>query len=242
MNKAKLSLLIAVVIIPLVLLFMGKPIAQNLTYHNFADQRFFWGTPNFLDVYSNLGFIIIGILGLKDAKEYPSYRTAWIVFFIGVILVGPGSAYYHLTPNNQTLVWDRLPMTIGFMGIFTAIISETFNLKKEKSILAVLIIFGLYSVIHWQIFGDLRLYFWVQLAPILAILSIGIMYKSDSIKGSYLILTIFFYVFAKVVEKYDPQIFMATGRIVSGHTLKHFLAAVAILCLFLMKRRSLKVC
>lgn len=241
MSRIKLPTLILIVVIPLILLFSGKPIAQNLAYHNFADQRLFWGTPNFLDVYSNIGFFLIGLFGLKDSFNYPTYKTSWVIFFFGVLLVAPGSAYYHLSPNNQTLVWDRLPMTIGFMGIFTAILCETFQIKKEKLTLFSLISLGLYSVIHWSIYDDLRLYIWVQLAPLLAILFIGVMHKSESIKGSYLVMTILFYILAKLVEKYDQDIFMATGRIVSGHSLKHFLAAVAILFLYLMKKRLTKI-
>ncbi|MBT3812899.1 MAG: hypothetical protein HOE45_04700 [Gammaproteobacteria bacterium] len=39
-----------------------------------------------------------------------------------LILVAAGSSYYHWNPNNQTLVWDRLPMTICFMSLFVALL------------------------------------------------------------------------------------------------------------------------
>lgn len=36
----------------------------------------------------------------------------WTCFYIGVAAVGFGSAYYHLQPNDSTLVWDRLPVSL----------------------------------------------------------------------------------------------------------------------------------
>lgn len=240
MKNLKMTLLCLSLLTPLVVLFLNDPIAQNQAYHNFADKRLFFKTTNFFDVFSNIGFIIIGAFGVKDAIHYPRFKTSWVLFYIGVFLIGPGSAYYHLNTNNFTLIWDRLPMTLGFMGIFTAIISETFNLKHEKLILFILTILGIYSVIHWQIYGDLRLYFWIQAAPLLAILLIGIMYKSESIKGQYLVVAFVFYGLAKVTELLDSQIFLATRHLISGHSLKHLLAAVAIYFLYLMKRKTLK--
>lgn len=237
----KLSVILLAVIIPLLWLFFFKePMTQNLAYHNFADQRNWVGINNFMDVMSNLGFIWVGIIGLKNAQKLNQYKLSWVVFYIGVLLVAPGSAYYHLWPNNDTLVWDRLPMTIGFMGIFTAIMAETFKLKKEKTILFSLIALGIYSVIHWVVFDDLRLYFWVQLTPLLSILLIALMYNSESIKGFYLLGTFTFYMLAKLTEKYDTQIFSATFEGVSGHSLKHLLAAIAIYFLYAMKKKTLK--
>jgi hypothetical protein len=36
---------------------------------------------------------------------------SWTLFFAGVTAVGFGSSYYHLNPNDATLVWDRLPVS-----------------------------------------------------------------------------------------------------------------------------------
>lgn len=45
---------------------------------------------------------------------------ALAVLFAGVLLTSAGSTWYHLAPTNDSLVWDRLPMTLGFMGLFAA--------------------------------------------------------------------------------------------------------------------------
>ena len=119
-------LMTIVVVGSLVAMMLQQPFGQNPSYHNFADWRAFFGIPNFLDVASNLAFLIVGFAGLRICRgnNLGNLRNAWIVLFAGVTLVSIGSAYYHLNPNNQTLVWDRLPMTIGFMGLFAALLGE----------------------------------------------------------------------------------------------------------------------
>ena len=44
------------------------PVAQPAEYHQFADQRNFFGIPNFNDVISNLAFLLSGGAGL-DRKS-----------------------------------------------------------------------------------------------------------------------------------------------------------------------------
>ena len=46
---------------------------------------------------------------------------------MGVGLVAVGSSYYHWRPNNARLVWDRLPMTVGFMSLIAVVLSETLD-------------------------------------------------------------------------------------------------------------------
>jgi hypothetical protein len=238
MYKAKIIFLCASIIAPLILLYMGNPITQNLEYHNFADQRSFLDMNNFFDVISNIAFLVFGILGIIKAQKFKTYKYSWMVFLVGVVLVAPGSAFYHWNPNNFTLIWDRLPMTIGFMGIFTAIVCEVFKFKQEVLILIVLNILGMYSVLHWQIFDDLRLYYWIQLTPLLTIILISFMFKNESILPFYLAGAFGFYLLAKITEKNDDAIFLATNQIISGHTIKHLLAAVAVYLLYKMKVKT----
>ena len=82
-----------------------------------------FGIDNFFDVISNLGFLIVGMVGLvivfggRAQFEFRSERWPYAVFFLGVLLTALGSGYYHLAPDNESLFWDRLPMTIAFMGL-----------------------------------------------------------------------------------------------------------------------------
>jgi hypothetical protein len=104
-----------------VLLAIHGPLRQSLHYHQFADGRSVLGMPNFVDVASNLPFLIVGVacLWLRLRGRVQGMAAAWLVFFAGVSLVSAGSAWYHLQPDNDSLVWDRLPMTVGFKAVGT---------------------------------------------------------------------------------------------------------------------------
>src|SRR4029077_13777309 len=115
-----------------IVLFL-PPVRQDQAYHSFADQREFRGIPNFLNVVSNLPFFVVGLLGLqfvrshgKDRQTFLDGMERWpfLVLFIGVALTAFGSGYYHWSPDNDRLVWDRLPMAISFMAFFASMIAE----------------------------------------------------------------------------------------------------------------------
>lgn len=97
---------------------------QPQSYHHFADRHAWLGIPNFGDVASNLPFAIIGAWGLLFLASGRSVgrflqdceRIPYFFVFAGLLLTAFGSAYYHLAPDNNRLVWDRLPMTIVFMA------------------------------------------------------------------------------------------------------------------------------
>lgn len=238
------ALLAAVTVGSFFIIMSRDKISQDLFYHGFADSRTFLGIRNFFDVMSNLPFLIVGWWGMMvcfktKAEKKPISFLPWLSFFVGIILVGPGSAYYHYTPNNQTLVWDRLPMTIGFMGLFVAMLSEYVHRPLEKFLIP-FILLGFSSVIYWAYTDDLRFYFWVQFFPLLCIPVIMGLFPTENLgKKSFLLLALFCYVGAKITEWKDPQIFAATGFIFSGHSIKHLLAALAPICIGLMlKSRS----
>jgi hypothetical protein len=236
-------LMITIVIGSLALIFSQPPFGQNQNYHNFADQRTFFNIPNFLDVASNLTFLFVGIAGLRICfKNYPgSMHNAWIVLFAGITLVSAGSAYYHLEPSNQTLVWDRLPMTIGFIGLLIAILGEYINENFGWLILPALLL-GFYSVIYWHWFDDLRFYIWVQSISLLIIPVVMTLYRARYSHQWMLLLALFFYALAKIAELNDEKIFVLSRELISGHTIKHLLAAAGCLTIVLMiqKREILK--
>ena len=220
----------------LVALMSWPAIRQDPAYHGLADRRTILGVPNVGDVASNLAFLIVGIAGLSLCFRHRNIgaRTAWTVFFAGVALVAVGSAYYHWAPRDGTLVWDRLPMTIAFMGLFVALLSEHLGLHWERRLLAPAVLVGIASVVYWAHSGDLRPYAWVQGMPLLAIPVVAILFRGGYGGTSYLLAGLVCYAVAKICELYDHRIFSLTGEAISGHTLKHLLAALACLMVFLM--------
>lgn len=242
--KRGVAVLLVVMISPLVyLLLLQAPIPQDKGYHLFADARTCLGIRNFGNVASNLAFLLVGVIGAiwcyRNLKT--GARLSWMVFFTGVALVFAGSGYYHVTPNDDTLVWDRLPMTLAFMALFAALIGEHLGTQFERPVLIPALLIGIASVFWWRYTDDLRVYIWVQLAPLLAIPFILGMFSGRYTHRSYLLYGLLFYALAKVAEYYDRETYALTSLFVSGHSVKHLLAAMAPLYLFLMLRRRSQV-
>jgi hypothetical protein len=243
----KVGILVATAVAAVVWAVLTPRIPQDPRYHLFADHRTFLGVPNAFDVLSNLAFAIVGFHGLRvilsgrAVFRDPRERWPWLVLFIGVTLTCLGSAWYHLSPSNHTLVWDRLPMAIGFMGFLAALVSERIDPRAGFLLLGPLVLAGLASVLYWHFtekagVGDLRPYYVVQFYPLAAIPLLLILFPANC-SGSWIYLVALgAYGAAKVAEKADEAIFRAVG-VVSGHTLKHLLAAAGIGALAVMLGR-----
>ena len=101
-----------------------------------------------LNVLSNLAFIIIGVIGLyrllvaKNIVILAELKAGYFLLFLGLLLIGFGSGYYHLAPSNQSLVWDRLPMTLVFMALVAIIIDEYVGMHWGKRLLYPLLFLG----------------------------------------------------------------------------------------------------
>lgn len=238
--RRRVTWLVVIVLAPLAyLLLLHAPIPQAKGYHFFADVRTCLGIRNFGNVASNVAFLLIGLIGCAWCYRHlqTGARLSWMVFFAGVALVFVGSGYYHETPNDDTLVWDRLPMTLAFMGLFAALMSEHLGARFERPVLIPALVLGVASVFWWRHTDDLRVYIWVQLAPLLAIPFLLAMFRGSHSHRIYLLYGLVFYALAKVAELYDRETFDLTVNIISGHSLKHLLAAMAPLFLLLMLRR-----
>ena len=236
--KLLLGLLLAVVF----LIAMLDPIPQDPEYHLFADTRAFLGIPNFNDVVSNIGFALVGVLGLfvlaggrrREVFVRKSHARPFLVFFAGIALISLGSVYYHWEPSDERLFWDRLPMSVSFMAISAAVVADRIDARAGNGwLLYLLLAAGVLSLVYWNWTeslgrGDLRPYALVQFYPMLVLpLIIGLFPQHRYTVGRYLALAILWYGLSKLFEHFDHEVFELLGQTVSGHTLKHLTAAVA---------------
>ncbi|HQR29638.1 MAG TPA: ceramidase domain-containing protein, partial [Anaeromyxobacteraceae bacterium] len=163
----RVGALLAVTIACVVVALSGPRVPQSIQYFDFADERTLAGIPNAFNVLSNVAFLAVGVAGLavvrpgRAAFRDPRERTPWRVLFAGVTLTGVGSAWFHLAPSSASLVWDRLPMTIGFMGLLSALLTERVDARWGRRLLWPLVALGLGSVLYWYFTelagaGDLR--------------------------------------------------------------------------------------
>lgn len=223
-------ILTVIAIVAITGIFILSPIKQNNEYHNFCDSDTVFNIPNFWNVVSNIPFLIIGLIGLREFSSFSDKKIQYITFFLGISLVSIGSGYYHLNPNSNTLVWDRLPMTIAFMSLFSIIISEFIDFKIGVQLLFPSLIIGILSVVYWVVFSDLKIYLLVQFYPVLAIPIILIFFKSNyNLTIGYWLLLLA-YIFAKIFEHFDCET-QCLLKILSGHTIKHIIISIGIISL-----------
>jgi hypothetical protein len=219
----------------IVLFGFVPPIPQDLAYHRFAPTSVeITGIPNTWNVMTNLPFAVVGLLGLLFCSRTPhlAATASWKLFFTGVTLTSIGSAYYHWQPTSATLVWDRLPMTIAFTSLFSALLSEQFSNTLERFILVPMVVLGLSSVLYWQQTNDLRFYAMVQFFPMVALPTMSCIMPFRHGFGRYLYQALAAYALAKVFETCDQQTWKLLGF--SGHAIKHLLAGYSTFCLLLM--------
>lgn len=245
-RKTYIILLLALACV-IALLILG-PIPQDQNYHDFADQRNLWNIPNFLNVITNVPFVIVGILGLQGTRNIKENELKYILFtlFIGFLLLTLGSGYYHWRPANNPLVYDRIPIVIVLMSFFAYLIYNCINKRTGYKAFVVLNVIGIISVIYWGYseslgHGDLRWYGMIQFFPIIAIPLILILYNS-SIKIWKEIVPIFlFFALAKIAERFDAEMYHLFNSTISGHSLKHLFMAATGYEIVVMLRHQIKV-
>ncbi len=233
-------------------LFALPPLPQPASYHAFTDQRTLLGIPHCLNVLSNSPFLIVGVLGLYQVLRRDGVGPGrafltraevvpYALFFAGVALTAFGSAYYHLHPTNERLLWDRLPMALAFTSLFAAVLGERVSPVLGRWLLLPLVVLGVGSVLYWhwteqQGHGDLRPYFFVQFYPGLALPLLLLLFPPRYSGTIDLWLALGLYVLAKVCEHTLDARAFAMGHLISGHTLKHLTAAGATYAILHMVR------
>jgi hypothetical protein len=222
---------------------MIGPIRQPQDYHHFADARSALGIDNAADVLSNFAFVVVGVMGLAFLwRSRGSERLhAYWVLFAATALAGVGSAYYHLAPDDARLVWDRIPIALAVMGLVAAVVGERVSVRAGETLLIPLLVVGAASVLYWGMFDDLRLYGLVQFGGLATVLVLAVLFPSRYTKGETIFLAGALYGLAKLCELQDREIYRLTGELISGHTLKHLLAAMALyVLLWALQRRSVR--
>jgi hypothetical protein len=241
-RAARIGMVVAISALAAVAMLFVPPVAQDQAYHLFADQRTLWGIPRACDVLSNAPFLLVGWLGLVwIARHSFPERRQYAVCFAGIALTCFGSAWYHWAPDDARLVWDRLPMTLAFMGFFSALVADRISRSAGHALLGPLLVVGLGSVVYWRAAGDLRVYILVQFLPLLLIPTLLALFAPGYTRGADVLWVIAWYLAAKALEWFDAAIFAALGW-VSGHTLKHLAAAGACWMILRMVRRGYITC
>lgn len=219
------------------------PIAQPQSYHDFADQRAWQGVPHAMNVLSNAPFALVGLLGfgcIVRGRGVRGAEPAYGLLFAGALLTAFGSAWYHAAPTDATLVWDRLPIAAAFAGLVAGTIAD------RRPQWCVRLTFGFAAVaaatvLLWAVSGNLLPYLVMQGCFFGVALAATALVPSRWSHARALYVAAAIYALAIVCERYDQLLWQLMGGAVSGHTVKHLLAAaaLAVILVMLLRRRLL---
>ncbi|AVP99194.1 hypothetical protein C7S18_19375 [Ahniella affigens] len=226
LHALPLSLLVAALV-------WHGPMAQDPSYHDFADQRHWLGVAQGQNTWSNLPFFVAGVLALIRGVMAPvNLRWPACVMGLGLLGVAVGSAWYHLAPTDQSLIWDRLPMSVAFAAALVLIGIDRFH-PRARFALTPLVLLAAGSVGIWHWTGDLRAYAVVQFGSLLLMIQCLLFGQGNRLRASWIWLAIVWYVVAKGFEASDLWWWQASGQQLAGHMLKHLAAGIGSMCLAL---------
>ena len=234
-SRRETGLLIAVGLGLLAAVF-GPSAAQPTHYHAFADQRVLLGLPLAMDVLSNLPFAIAAAWGLLALYRSPAHTQSVgdksqaslaALFFLGLLVTSICSGYYHLLPNDPSLALDRLGMVIAFAGLLGVAVADRVSSRGGIATAAFVLAAGPLTVGIWADSGNLLPWVLLQGGGMLLIAAVAVCRPVNDSWSLPLLPVVIFYAAAKLCELGDHQVFEWTGEMISGHSLKHIVAAFA---------------
>ena len=220
----------------IVILALHGRIAHPAHYHDFADNSVAFGIPHAGDVLSNAGFALVAIWGwltLRPHRASAPLRAGWPgyrLFLTGLLLTAFGSAFYHLAPDNISLIWDMLAIALVCVGLIAGVRGDTLGSNGAVEVTA-LALYAVASVAWWATTdlngaADLRPYLLLQALALILIPLWQAIHRAPRADRIAFGTAMALYVLAKLAEVFDHEIAAALG-FVTGHTLKHLIATAA---------------
>ena len=231
-------------------------------YHDFADHRALGGLPNALDVLSNLPFVAMAIwlwrlqthglqhgvgLGSMQCLPLGNWRqvahTAHLllgVIALGLAATGLCSSVYHWQPDDAHLCIDRLGMSLAFAGVLGLAVADRLSARAGLHLALPLLVAAVAAAVWAWRMGNMTPWAVVQGFGLLLLLAMAVRKPLPGALGVHWAWVVLAYGVAKALELHDQAVFDWTGGLIAGHSLKHMMAALAVLPIGLAVRRQLR--
>ena len=231
-------------------------------YHDFADHRAWGGLPNALDVLSNLPFIAMALWLWRLQKAWWPHgaddvgsmqhlppvngrqvgHTAHVllgVIALGLAATGLCSSIYHWQPDDAHLCIDRLGMSLAFAGVLGLAVADRLSARAGLRLALPLLVAAVAAAVWaWQM-GNMTPWAAVQGFGLLLLLAMAVRKPLPGALGVRWAWVVLAYGVAKALELHDQAVFDWTGGLVAGHSLKHGVAALAVLPIGVAVQRQL---
>jgi hypothetical protein len=210
---------------------LGPSLAQAPHIHDYADQRAWLGLPCALDVLSNLPFALFGLWGLRVLGRVPAaalddtQRALAALFFTGLVLTAFASGWYHWRADDAGLFIDRLGMSFAFAGLLGLAVASRITARAGAWTAPAVLLWGVLGA--WACWRSGNLLPWAVLQGTGLVLLLVLSWLQARCLAVRWWLIIAVYAVAKLCELADHVIYEATGQLISGHSLKHLVAALA---------------
>ncbi|KAE9609330.1 hypothetical protein Lal_00020427 [Lupinus albus] len=222
-------------------LFFAPIISRFPNHHYFVDMRNLFGVPNTLNVITNFPFLVVGVLGFVLTLDGSFFNISsrgevcgWVLFYGGIAGVAFGSAYYHLRPDDDRVLWDTLPMMVALSSLLSSLVAERLSQRFGLCCLIALIFSAFLCVAYERIYNDIRFCMMFQLMLPLAIPVIAFLCRSKYTHSRYWFLSTGIYLLAKFEGATDRNLYRLNNYIISGHSLEHLCLALIPILLAVM--------
>ena len=231
-RPAELALLLAVAALA-VLAALLPATGLPAGYHDFADQRTLLGLPHALDVLSNLPFAVMGAWGLWWLRRVPLDRLGTAqrglagLLFIGLIATAFCSSGYHLDPHDAGLCIDRVGMSLAFAGLLGLAAADRISARAGVALAALVAVAAPATALVAWLGGNMTPWAVLQGGGLVLLAALALRRPQPRALGFSIIGVIAFYAVAKALELADAPVFALTQQLISGHSAKHLVAALA---------------
>ncbi|KAJ3694100.1 hypothetical protein LUZ60_009580 [Juncus effusus] len=234
----------------IILLLVTPRFPHDPSLHLFADMRtLLAGVPNTLNVLTTYPLLLFGmpalvlcLFGGWFGISLKGEVIAWGFYFAGNAIAGFGSAYYHLKPDDDRIIWDKLPMMVSSCSFVSLLVIERVNERLGLTCLFSLLALSIISIICERVFDDLRLCIMMYLMPCIAIPAMVFFFPPKYTFSRFWFLATGFYLLARFEGFADRKVYSANRYFISGHSLEHLcLATVTFVLTLMLSFRSIRI-